>query len=661
LGRGSVPGYRPDIDGLRAIAVTAVVFFHAGLAPFRSGFVGVDIFFVISGYLIGGIVYRDAKSGRFTFAGFYARRARRILPALLAVILVTSIAGMLLLGPGELVRCARSAIFALPGLSNIHFWLGISYFAPDSRLNPLLMTWSLGVEEQFYLLLPLLLLAVHRFAPRAAFTAVVLISGLSLELCIALTLQLPGAAFYLLPGRIWELGAGVLLAIAEADWRPRPGKILRTGLGAAGLILVAISITQFSGHTAFPGLAALVPCLGTVALIAAAGGFVNRWLLSSPPFVAVGRISYSWYLWHWPLMAFLRICLAVAPSTNQLLATALLSLCPAYLCWRFIEQPFRQRRLPPAKTCARYGIALAATAAVPICLILSNGWPGRFSPTLMAIQNAIDEENTECLANYGVSRLDRSADCVPQDNRPRVALLGDSHAAALGAGLRDLAGAHGLSLEEFTKSSCPMLIDATRAFPELSGHAEACARFNREALAAIIADPKVRSVILAGYWSAPFETPGDAYIAWPETGAHASGSAVFQAALLRTEQALVAAGKKVFVLGDGPRFSFGAGRLAIAAQIPLRHWLQDLLEPSLKTLGEKAPWPLIMRPGFAAGQILSESARAVPGVTYIDLSAPLCDAYGCRFSAANMPLFADSHHFTEAGAAYVLKDVIGRL
>jgi peptidoglycan/LPS O-acetylase OafA/YrhL len=574
---------------------------------------------------------------------------------------VSTVTGVLLLDPDELMRFAGSAIAALPGVSNVFFWRGISYFNPDSRLDPLLMTWSLGVEEQFYLLAPCLLLAIHRFAPRAAFATILVVSILSLELCAVLTLRSTAAAFYLLPGRIWELGAGVLLAMARADRRRQPGGLRSFCLGAVGLLLLAASVTQFSEHTAFPGLAALVPCLGTVAMLAADGSFLNRRLLAAPPLVAIGRISYSWYLWHWPFMAFLRICLAQAPTTPQLLAAAALSLIPATLSWRFIEQPFRTSCRPPAQTCARYAAALAATAALPACLILAHGWPQRFSPALIRIQDAIGNDQAVCLANYGVSQIDLSPACLPRDGRPRVALLGDSHAAALGAGLRALADRHGFSLEQFTKSACPILIDATRALPERPGHAQDCATFNRAALAAVIGDPKVRSVILSAYWSSPFETPGDTYVDMREGGPHLTGRAAFQAALIRTEQALVTAGKKVFVLGDAPRFNFEPGRLEIGGQIPARRWLQALIEPSLRSLGDTASWPLVMRPGFAADPILQQSAASVPGVTYVNLSAPLCDASGCRFSEASTLLFVDSHHLTETGAEYVLKDFVDRL
>ena len=223
--RGEVPPrYRADIDGLRAIAVTSVVLFHAHLFPFASGYVGVDIFFVISGYLIGGIILRDVSARRFSFATFYARRARRILPALITVVLACCLAGWFLLSPNQFRDVGATAASALLGVSNIGYFKFRDYFAPDARLHPLLMTWSLGVEEQFYLCFPFLVFGIGRWAPRktlAVLATVVLVSFFAALWC---TYTYPAAAFYLLPFRAWELGAGVILAFIElardADRRP---------------------------------------------------------------------------------------------------------------------------------------------------------------------------------------------------------------------------------------------------------------------------------------------------------------------------------------------------------------------------------------------------------------------------------------------------------
>jgi peptidoglycan/LPS O-acetylase OafA/YrhL len=631
-------GYRADIDGLRAIAVTAVVLFHAGLPPFRSGFTGVDMFFVISGYLIGGIIHRETASGRFTFAGFYARRARRILPALLTVIAATTLAGALLLSPTEYLRFARSALAALFGMSNLLLWQGISYFAPDSHLDPMLMTWSLGVEEQFYLLLPLVLLGVLRAAPRAVFTTIACLSIASLGCCIAWTITSPGAAFYLLPARFWELGVGVLLAVAEDERRVPPGPLARNVISGVGVVLIAIAIAGFSEQTAFPGVAALVPCLGAGCLIAGRESVINRRLLSAAGPVLVGRLSYGWYLWHWPLLALLRTIAVTAPSQTQVVGAVSLGLALSALSRRAIEQPFRRAVAPAFITCVRYGAALAV-AVTPLFLIGLQGWPQRFSPELARVEAAIDQTRTACLANYGVIRPDLSPLCAPLDPRPRLALLGDSHAGALGQGLRDLAEAHGYGMVELAKSSCPPLMGLTVLVPSEPSHAAECAAFNHIAFATVMNDAAIRTVLLAGYWSAPFDTPGSAYIAEPG-GAVGTQAELFRAAVARTAQSLEAAGKRVILLGDVPRFSFDPGRLAIASLIPLRRLL---LDPGLSGI---APWSLVRKPGL--------DAWPAPGATVLNLADAFCSPKGCRFAVGDTPLFADPHHVTTAGAKLAL-------
>src|SRR6195952_2694953 len=209
--------YRPDVDGLRALAVSSVIGFHAGIPVFQGGFVGVDVFFVISGYLIGSLIYRDVRQNRFSFADFYSRRARRILPALFATLGLSAVMAVLILTPSELVRFSTSSIATVLAVSNVDFWLNTSYFAPSAVMNPLLMTWSLGVEEQFYFVFPFFMIGLVKFAPNHTRAAMLTFCVVSLAASVACTTRYPSAAFFLLPMRGWELGSGTFLAILEAD------------------------------------------------------------------------------------------------------------------------------------------------------------------------------------------------------------------------------------------------------------------------------------------------------------------------------------------------------------------------------------------------------------------------------------------------------------
>lgn len=356
------PRYRPDVDGLRAIAILAVVLYHVHVPGFGGGFVGVDIFFVISGFLIGGIVSREVTEGRYSFTAFYARRAKRILPALLCMIFVVSILAFATLEPDRLRAFAESDASALIGTSNVRYWVLAHYFELDWRQDPLVMTWSLGVEEQFYLFLPPLILLLHRLSPRTIAPMVALLSVLSLALSIQLVKSQPSAAFYLLPGRAWELGVGVLVALWQERWRFRPRRAAANSISLAALLAITVAIALFDDDTRFPGAAALLPVLGTAALIVTAPSWLNRWILAAGPMRFIGLISYSWYLWHWPPLVLAQHALGRELKPIESFMLVLASFAIACASWRFVERPFRRRTtIANSELLKRYGMALLAS------------------------------------------------------------------------------------------------------------------------------------------------------------------------------------------------------------------------------------------------------------------------------------------------------------
>ena len=295
--------YRPDIDGLRAIAVVSVILFH--LNALRGGFVGVDIFFVISGFLITSLLWKEIQAtGTVSLIGFYDRRIRRIFPALFAMFAVSWVVGFLYLFPNEFTAFARSMLAALLSVANLFFWRESGYFAAAASTKPLLHTWSLGVEEQFYVLFPPLLALLYKLSARRLKLSLTVLALLSFALCVALTRSSPDAAFYLPVTRAWQLLFGSLLALNDlAVLRHR---LWRNAAALLGLLILGYTLLRFSSATPFPGYMALLPTLAAALLIAAGtkGKTLVGRVLSFKPFVFVGLISYSLYLWHWPLIVF---------------------------------------------------------------------------------------------------------------------------------------------------------------------------------------------------------------------------------------------------------------------------------------------------------------------------------------------------------------------
>ncbi|MBY0406092.1 MAG: acyltransferase [Rickettsiales bacterium] len=484
------PAYRPDIDGLRALAILSVVLFHTGLSWLPSGYVGVDIFFVISGYLIGGIIFAEIHAKTFSFANFYARRAKRILPALMLVVLASCALGYALLGASELTDLATSSAAALLGVANIKFFLRNDYFQSDSELLPMLMTWSLGVEEQFYLFFPFVLLAMARLNAKRTGLALGVISAASFIASVIVTKTHPTAAFYLLPLRAWEMGAGAMLAMRHATQSPNP-QAGSVG-GTIGIALLIASMLLFDETTPFPGLAASLPVAGALLLLHSPHALVNRKLLASSPLVMLGLISYSWYLWHWPLMAFARHLSPGTPPLSLMLAIAAASAVLGYASWRWVEQPFRRYKGPAPHTLAYYGAALALVLAAPLALKFTHGFPSRLPEAATRLEHTLALGRGTCLAPFGATLPDSGPDCQPQGANAAIALLGDSHASALGPGLLEYAQSQHLRLLQFTKSACTPLLGMGAIEAAYPTHPLECGQFMEGAVSRIIADKSVK-------------------------------------------------------------------------------------------------------------------------------------------------------------------------
>ena len=454
--------YRPEIDGLRALAVVPVILYHAGFPGFSGGFLGVDIFFVISGYLIGGIIYSELLSGSFSILRFYERRARRILPALFAVTLASTVAAWLWLSPEALSDYGKSLVAVTAFASNIHFWREAGYFATDAGLNPLLHTWSLAVEEQFYIFFPLLMAAMMLFARGAVVPVLLGLTGVSLGLAEWTSRDHADAAFYLIHTRAWELFAGAILAICGGELAQR-GSVVREALAGLGLALCLISFAVFDTSFRHPSLYTLAPVLGAVLLIGAATSeTLAGKLLSQRLLVGIGLISYSLYLVHQPVFAFMRIAEARDIEPVEFIVPILACFALAFVLWKFVEQPFRDRSVVSTAWLTRAALAaFVVPLAIGMLAWKLEGFSGRISPEvneiLTLMQNGQQERAKSihagrCRFNKEMGNLEaffKGWDCLPKGDGPAILVYGDSHSAdkawALQSAGVDVAnlGAHG--------------------------------------------------------------------------------------------------------------------------------------------------------------------------------------------------------------------------
>ena len=451
--------YRPDIEGLRAVAVLLVVLFHAFPEAMPGGFIGVDIFFVISGFLITGIIARELDAGRFDLLHFYDRRIRRIFPALIVVLAAVLVLGWFWMLPGAYARLSADVFASAAFAANIALLLNSGYFDIESAKKPLLHLWSLGIEEQFYLFWPLILMLAARLR-LSLLTVALAIALASFVLNVALIGTHPVATFYLPFTRAFELLTGAALATAWSQLSHTGiASNLRAGIGIA---LIAAACAVLDSHSAFPGWWALLPVTGAALLLSAPAAWGARHLLASPPLVWTGQISYPLYLWHWPLLVFFAI-IKFAPLT--LLERGLivgLSFLLAFATYRLVEIPIRFGRSIPRKT-ASLAAAMGLVALAGGVIFERGGFDFRLPVEIRAMAD-VPEQTAEW--RIGRCLIDSSHetgfadDCVDRNRRPLILLWGDSTAGALMPGLRKAQQARGFGIAQFTTSSCIPAVNA---------------------------------------------------------------------------------------------------------------------------------------------------------------------------------------------------------
>lgn len=496
--------YRPDIDGLRAVAILSVTAYHLDISPFGGGYVGVDVFFVISGYLITRIIYQDIRNRSFSYTGFYERRIRRIFPALFAVFLFSSAIAYCIFLPKDFQTFFQSLIAATLFGSNLLFWKTAGYFDSAAELKPLLHTWSLSIEEQFYLFYPFLLFLITRLPLRWAFAVLFAAAGISLFLSEYFLHGQSPSVFYLLHFRAWELLTGALLAL---EVLPPPGsRPVKEAFSLLGLSAIGYGVFAFNDQTLFPGARALFPCIGAALIIYADSQkrtFVGR-LLGSKPAVAIGLVSYSLYLWHWPLIVFAKYYTIRPFFDYEKIALLLASGLLAVFSWKYIERPFRGKNGLFSKK-QLFGVAaimMAGFVAIGLAGHLRRGFPGRLPEDIVRLAEAayqVRQVDGSCI-DIPQQRLDSGRTCkIGKSGSDTISFIvwGDSHAFSMAESIHLAAEKKGLTGLLYSHSSCPPLLDVER----FNSFERGCRDFNNSVKQWLERNRNVRTVFLVARWA----------------------------------------------------------------------------------------------------------------------------------------------------------------
>jgi len=650
--------YRREIDGLRAMAIIPVLLFHAGAPGFSGGFVGVDVFFVISGYLIGGKLYYAIRNDQFSFTDFYYRRARRILPAFLFVLFVSSIAAWFVLHPVALVEYAWSALTSVAFTSNVALWLQSGYFDSAAELKPLLHTWSLSIEEQFYLLAPVSLWIIYWLRSSALFKVTLVITVCSFMLSEWGARNHPSATFYLLPTRVWELLVGVLLAVREQQYPQR--KVSHSLSHAAALIglgAIVLSVALFDSSTQFPGFAALLPVGGTALVVwfARTGFLANA--LGFRVLVGVGLISYSLYLWHQPVLAFARYHLHDQLSANLVFCLLVLCFLLAYFTWVFLEKPFRySKAISRGQKIIVLLVFSLGIALLSIAAILSKGAPERFDQAVLKIDAAINDKNPYsefCHLAQGAEVEHPVANCSDYmaEGSFDVLIMGDSHSNSISYQLEEALKSHGVSSYAISYSSC---IGIAGFHPPGASVSEACHRHNQK-LVAFAKEVGAKSLVITsaflGYFNdgageVPDGIPLDVIERLGLEPGEEQSRRLRVLNRIRDELTALAKDFDVYLVDPIPRMD---------------RFVPEAMKRALAN-GEN-----IKALGISKKQYEAEAGELITlfeqldakGIKRVVVAGRLCSKSRCLYSLDGNPLYYDDHHLTNSvGGKIVAEQVV---
>jgi peptidoglycan/LPS O-acetylase OafA/YrhL len=640
--------YRTDIDGLRALAVLFVVFFHFGLG-FSGGFVGVDVFFAISGYLIGGHIYQSKLEGYFSWGQFYVRRIKRILPALIAVVVTVWLVMFFISTPEDFRTLGRDATATLLSVSNVTLWNSLNYFSPSAEHNPLLMTWSLGVEEQFYFLAPFLILALTRLNKNVRFWLMAVVILFCFAIAASGTISAPHSAWFLTPFRAWELFSGAVLGMVHTHYPATYATRTDNFKSVTGVMLITLCALFYDDRTSFPGAGALPVILGTLLLLDARTAVLNRRLLSWKPLRFIGLISYSLYLWHWPVISLYHYLFEAEPGTEIRILLTVSSMALATASYYMIEKPFRAAQLPPHRVFLRYGVAIGVLTLVLAVTWQQKGFPSRWPPDFVRMQEETEETEDPCMTSYGNTLLTGNTLCNGGNAPNKVALIGDSHAGALATAFRKLATENKLTPVIFAKSSCAPLTGVYRHSSSWPLHDAQCRAFRQDVDNYLARDKQISTVIIAGFWQSGLMEGKAPWLS--ENTASLRPDQALRQGLAGTIIRLQQAGKRVVVLGDVPVMTFTPIKRAMLCFSRVFAWANNQHSGMCELAGYES-----MEPDDASALLKEVSVKH--NAVFTSLQAALCDAVSCRFADSGHIYYKDPQHLTRYGADRILGRVL---
>jgi peptidoglycan/LPS O-acetylase OafA/YrhL len=630
--------YRPDVDGIRAISILVVLLFHIGFDDWSGGYVGVDVFFVISGFLITSLITSDLAAGQFSFLKFFERRVRRLLPASVPVVLFTTLFAWAFYTTERFHEYAGSLIAFATYTSNWFFLSTRGYFAGADASTPLLHTWSLAVEEQFYIVFPVLLWMIYRHASSFRFTLCLLAFASLAHAQALLWSGKTDLAFFSTFTRFWELMAGALLALTPSV--SIAVERYATLLRMTGIALIFCAVFLYSPATLFPGLAAVPPVAGALLLLVATprrGDFILN-ALQWPPIVYVGRISYPLYLWHWPIFGAMKVVVFEPNDLHKVLAIAL-SFVAAALTYRYIEQPIRQRTFLPhgRSLVGLFGTFAGFCIAVGAYGWQTGGWPGRMSPEVeqrasIAAVKASDPQH--CFNTGNVSNV--FCRPIPPIAPVDIVVWGDSHAHALTPALRKFTADHHVSIAYALRGDCAPLTGIWRQ----KDVTHACRRFNDEALK-FVAELRPRLVVMAAWWS---NYTSGRQLFLDDRRAARSGTEsrlILEDALNKTLDQITATGAKIVIVEQVPQ---NAGDVPSASIILHRLGLPANTIAATRTAHQK-------RQQFITSML--DRASAARHLTRLDPAGPLCQSERCTVEADGRLLYFDNDHLNDDGSLFL--------